>query len=99
MGQQRKEERPKLTVPYSLEKNEDKVYYKCNSSDMKIVSDYTRLSFFQIDELEIFDYYSYLHDAVVWNCNKTADGRDYLEKAYTHSASEPDRAALRKYIK
>ncbi|MBQ6250165.1 hypothetical protein [Ruminococcus sp.] len=82
-------------VPYSPRKSEDKVYYKCVSSDMKVVSDYTLLDFSQIDGLEVFDYYGYLHDAVVWNCSRSEAGRDYLEDAYMHSRTEPDRAALK----
>ncbi len=66
---------------------------------MKIVSDYTMLNFMQIYDLEVFDYYGYLHDAVVWNCNKTESGRAYLEEAYMHSQTEPDRAVLRQRIK
>lgn len=75
------------------------MYYKCLSSDMKIVSDYTLLNFMQIYDLELFDYFGYLHDAVVWNCNKSESGREYLEEAYMHSQTEPDRAVLRQRIK
>ncbi|MBR4627788.1 MAG: hypothetical protein IKO47_08835 [Ruminococcus sp.] len=62
---------------------------------MKIVGDYTRLDFIQIWLLEVFDYWGYLHDAVVWNCGRTPEGREYLETAYNHSQTEPDRARLR----
>lgn len=99
MDQRRKECRPKLITPYSPKETEDKVYFKCVSSDKKIVSDYTGLNFGQIDDLEVFDYYGYLHDAIVWNCRRTKEGRDYLEDAYMHSQTEPDRAALRNRIK
>lgn len=64
-----------------------------------MVSDYTRLSFSAVYGLEVFDYYGYLHDAVVWNCSRSEAGKDYLEKAYLHNQSEPDRSGLRKYIK
>lgn len=49
----------------------------------------------RIEDLEVFDYYGYLHDAVVWNCSKTESGKEYLEEAYTHSQTEPDREKLR----
>lgn len=96
MGEEREERRPKLITPYFPEQTEEKAYYRCVSSDRKIVSDYTKLDFMQIDELEVFDYYGYLHDAVVWNCSRTEAGRDYLEEAYLHSQTEPDRENLRK---
>lgn len=66
---------------------------------MKIVSDYTQLNFMMIYDLEVFDYFGYLHDAVVWACDKTEAGREYLADAYMHSQTEPDRAALREHIK
>ena len=99
MGKCGKGRRPKLIIPYSPKKTEDKVNYKCVSSDIKIVSNYTSLNFFQIGDLEVFDYYGYLHDAIVWNCSRTKEGRDYLEDAYMHSQTEPDRAELRNKIK
>lgn len=97
MGQEREERRPKLITPYFPEHSEKAAYYECVSSDIKIVSDYTRLNFMQIDDLEVFDYYGYLHDAVVWNCNRTEEGREYLEEAYLHKQTEPDRENLRKF--
>lgn len=44
--------------------------------------------------LDIFDYFGYLHDAVVWNCEKTVQGREYLENAYYYGQTKPDRKAL-----
>jgi hypothetical protein len=67
---------------------------------MKVVSDYTRLNFGEVWALDIFEYWGYLHDAVVWNCERKGEtGREYLTSAYNHSRSEPDRAALRSQIK
>ena len=64
---------------------------------MKIISDYTLMNFMQIFEINIFEYWNYLHDAVVWNCEKSAEGRDYLESAHNHTAKEPDRKGLREW--
>lgn len=89
---------PELNIPYYPEENERKQYYNCNTQDLKIVSDYTRLSFSEVESLDIFTFWGYLHDAAVWNCNKTESGREYLEKAYTHSQKEPDRVALRHFF-
>lgn len=62
---------------------------------MKLVSDYSGLDFLQVQELEVFDFWGFLHDAVVWNLSKTESGRDYLESAFNHAQTEPDREALR----
>lgn len=92
-----KSKNPELKVPYYPEETERKIYYNCNTQDIKIVSDYTSLSFAEVESLDIFIFWGYLHDAAVWNCNRTEAGREYLEKAYTHSQIEPDRPALRRF--
>lgn len=81
---------PQLQTPYYAEYSDEKHYYNCNSTDIKIVSDYTGLDFCQIYELEIFTFWAWLHDAVVWNCNKSDEGRDYLEMCWCMSQTEPD---------
>ena len=89
--------RPKLRTPYAPQESEYKVFFENNSSDLKIISDYTLMNFMQILEINIFEYWGYLHDAVVWNCEKSQQGRDYLESAYNHSSKEPDRKGLREW--
>lgn len=84
-----------LQLPYYPEENEYKHYYNCNSSDIKIVSDYTGLNFLEIHELDIFTFWAWFHDAFVRNCEQSEKGRDYLEKCWTNSQTEPDREALR----
>lgn len=95
MDQHRKRIRPKLKVPYYPTGNESKAFFKNNSSDVKIVSDYTGYNFGRVYELEIFEYWGYLHDAVVWNCSRTDAGKEYLENAYYYQQTEPDRKALK----
>lgn len=92
-------ENPQLQTPYYPKEDEQEHYYNCNSTDIKLVSDYTRLNFCQIHELDIFTFWAWLHDAVVWDCNKSEDGRDYLEKCWTNSQTEPDRTALREIFR
>lgn len=91
-----KSKNPDYNIPYFPEDETEKQYFNCNTQDIKIVSDYTGLSFFEIENLNVFVFWAYLHDAAVWNFNKTESGREYLEKAYTHQQKEPDREALRK---
>lgn len=80
-----------LQTPYVPEESEFKPYLLNKSGDLKIVSDYTGLNFNEVYQLEIFDFWQYLHDAVVWNCSRTAEGKDYLERAYLLKKKEPDR--------
>lgn len=89
---------PQLQTPYYPEEDERKHYYNCNTADIKIVSDYTGLNFSEIHSLDIFTFWAWLHDAVVWNCEKSEDGQDYLEKCWTNSQTEPDRTALREML-
>lgn len=89
----RKDRDPQLKTPYYMEYSEEKQYYSCNSSDMKLVSDYTRLNFNEIFKLDIFLYWSWLHDAVVYLCSKTDEGKDYLEMCWCMSQTEPDEDA------
>ena len=84
-------------LPYYPESGENKAFFTNSSGDIKIVSDYKRLSFQAVEDMDIFDYYGYLHDAVVWNCSKTKPGREYLENAYYYQQTEPDREALRRF--
>lgn len=85
-------------MPYYPSESDDKAYFQNQSIDIKIVSDYTGLDFHSVDALDLFEYFGYLHDAVVWNCGKTEAGREYLENAYYNSQTKPDRKALGKML-
>lgn len=60
-----------------------------------IVHEYTGLNFNEIEELEYIDYLQYRRDAFIHLCNKTEEGREYLENACTLTQTEPDRKRLR----
>lgn len=81
-------------MPYYPDKG-SKAYYINPTSDKKLVADYARLSFFEVEELDIIEYWGLLHDAAIWNCNKSEDGRKYLENAWYYAQTKPDRKALR----
>ena len=82
-------------MPYYPEEDGGKAHYSNNSYYRKVVSDYTGLNFNELDDIGILDYWGYLHDAVVWNCQKSEAGREYLNNAYCYSQTEPDRVSLR----
>ena len=59
-----------------------------------MVQSYTGIDFLRIGELSIFDFWRYLHDAVIWNCGESEEGRKYLENAYNYKQDKPDRSGL-----
>ena len=64
----------------------------------KLVSDYTGLSFFEIEELYIDDFLSFRRDAFIYNMERNEGGREYLENAWILEQTKPDRKALRETI-
>jgi len=94
----RNQERPKLKVPYYPEKD-NKGHFSVNTLEEKVVSAYSGYDLDRIEELEVTEFWLLLRDAVVYNCQQTEEGRDYLEKCWLTDQTEPDRDALRKYFK
>lgn len=92
------QELPKLKIPY-YPSGDDKGHYEVNTLEEKIVSEYTGYNFKEIEDLDIFLYWLYLRDAVIYNCNKTEKGREYLENCWRIEQTEPDRQRLREKMK
>ncbi|WP_230977012.1 hypothetical protein [Proteiniclasticum sediminis] len=61
----------------------------------KTVSDYTGLNFYEIEELDIVEFYCYFRDARIYNLMQTEDGQEYLENAWRITQTAPDRKRLR----
>lgn len=59
------------------------------------MSEYTGLSFKQLEKMNVFEYWLYLRDAVIYRYNKTESGREYLKKCWILEQTKPDRATLR----
>ena len=91
----RGEEQPKLIIPYYPSEDDSKGCYKVETIDDKFVIDYTRLNIFQIDQLNIVEYWQYLRDSYIHQLNQTQEGREYLEKCWILTQTKPDRKALR----
>ena len=88
---------------YPFEKNsDDKAYFINSTQEEKTVSGYTKLNFIEIDELDVFIYWRYLRDAVIWNLNQTEKGKDYLKKAYNYTKNKnvdkADRNAIADFL-
>jgi len=73
----------------------DGQHYEVNTLEEKIVREYTGFDFRELGELDVFEYWLYLRDAVVYNYSQTKEGRDYLEQCWRLEQTAPDRGALR----
>ncbi|MBQ7013387.1 MAG: hypothetical protein IJN11_05670 [Oscillospiraceae bacterium] len=64
----------------------------------RLVSEYTGLSFLEVENLELIRYLTWRRDAFIHKLNQTESGREYLENAWRMEQTKPDRAALRKKL-
>lgn len=81
-------------MPYYPSDSDDG-HYEVNTIEEKIVSDYTGYNFDRVEELEVFEYWLLLRDAVIHKYLQTEDGREYLENCWTLEQTKPDRQSLR----
>jgi len=84
-------------VPYYPPEKESKAFFKNTTQEEKIVQEYTGIDFINIYELGVFDYWRYLHDAVIWNHSLNEDDK-YLENAYNYAQDKPDRSGLKDFL-
>lgn len=61
----------------------------------KLICDYARISFSDIEDLQVDDYQLLLRDAVIHKLSQTEKGEEYLEKAWVLEQTTPDRKRLR----
>ena len=92
-----KKQRPKLTLPYYPPETESRAFFKNTTIEEKIVREYTGIDFINIDEVGVFDFWRYLHDAVVWNHSSDPEDK-YLENAYNFMQTKPDRTGLQELL-
>lgn len=59
------------------------------------MADYAGIAIIAVGDLDLIDYYVYLHDAVIHNLQKTQAGREYLENCWILQQDKPDRKRLR----
>lgn len=90
-------EKQKLEIPYYPKEDDDNEgHYEVNTMEEKIVSDYTGYNFADIEELGVFQYWLFLRDAVIYNCNQTEEGQEYLNNCWRINQTKPDIDKLRK---
>lgn len=85
-------------MPYYPTDSDDG-HYEVNTIEEKTVSDYTGYDFDRVEELEVFEYWLLLRDAIVYKYLQTKEGREYLEKCWIMEQTKPDRQALREKMK
>ena len=78
---------------------EEKPYLYGDTEDIKLVADYSRLSFDECLELDCYTYRLLFKDAFIYDYKQSEDGRNYLEDCYLLQQTQPDRKALRENFK
>lgn len=63
------------------------------------MADYARLDFITIEDLNIFEYWQLLRDAVIYNAGQTEEGQKWLKRCWVHEQKEPDRKTLRELFR
>ena len=61
----------------------------------KLVMDYARLNFLEIEQLPVDVYLGLRRDAFIYKLNKTEKGREYLENCWIMEQTSPDRERLK----
>lgn len=93
------EKSKKLTVPFCQESKDERGHYSVSTLEKKTVRDYTGYDFDRIGALTVFEFWLYLRDAIIYNCQQSSEGKEYLEKCWAAEQTAPDRAALRKLFR
>lgn len=81
------------------EGEDDKVHYNVETSDIKLVCDYTGLNFNEAVELDCFTFKTVFRDAFIDKLQQSEQGREYLENCWIINQTEPDREKLRQKYK
>lgn len=79
----------------STDGSEVKEYLIVNTEDLKIMSDYTRLNFEELLELDCITYKLLFKDAFIHKMKETKEGQDYLEECYILNQTAPERDKLK----
>ncbi|MBR3421545.1 MAG: hypothetical protein IKG98_05730 [Ruminococcus sp.] len=69
--------------------------YNCTTTHIKAVAEYARMSFLEVYELRITEFWKLFRDAIIWNYSRTEAGIEKLRHAKCMSQTEPDRDSLK----
>lgn len=84
--------------PPHIEGDVQETRYRTVYHELKLVSDYTHDSFSELKKMDVLTFWRLYRDAVIYNCNKSEDGREYLDRAFANVQTKPDRAAIAQII-
>jgi hypothetical protein len=73
----------------------DDIKYTIQTLPDKLVCDYARISFFDLEDLPVDEFKFLLREAFIYKMNQTEAGREYLEKCWILEQTTPDRKKLR----
>ena len=59
------------------------------------MSDYCNLPIHEVYEMGVFQFYAFLHDAVVYENSQTEEGRKHLDKCWRLKQTTADKDKLR----
>ena len=61
-----------------------------------MASDYSKISFLEIDELNVFEFWALVHDGYIYNLMQTQEGQKYLEDCWRLNQKNPERSKLKR---
>lgn len=83
-------------APHILPDDDDTpLPYACRTTHIKAVAEYARMSFLEVYELRITEFWKLFRDAIIWNYSRTEAGIEKLRHAKCMSQTEPDRDSLK----
>ena len=85
--------------PPHVEGDVPETRYSTVYHELKLVSEYTRDSFSELKKMDVLTFWRLYRDAIIYSCNKSEDGREYLDRAYAQIQTKPDRAAIAEIIR
>ena len=84
--------------PPHVEGDVPETHYSTVYHELKLVSEYTHDSFSELKKMDVLTFWRLYRDAIIYNCNKSDEGREYLERAFANVQTKPDRAAIAQII-
>lgn len=73
--------------------------YIIESLGEKRVAEYLGITVLEVNNLNFIDYLFFLRESVIYNCEQTEEGREYLRNAKRLEETAPDRKKLREKFK
>ena len=72
--------------------------YHIITIEEKVISDYINIPLTQVDELDCFEYWLLLRDAVIYYHGQSEKGQELLLQAWQSEQTKPDKKRLKEVI-